>query len=187
MCINAIMPYITLTTSFLIPAIKRRKDAKRPQETKITGMAKFKILYSGGEYVTHFKFANVLNVIYVTMMYGIGMPMLFPVAAINLLNQYFCERIIIAYCMKQPPALDNKLVQNCIRMLKWAPLLMLMNGYWMLSNNQIFKNEYYYVDQKSIPMKSGHFVTEATKIGPATPVLLMCVFQASLIVIFIVN
>jgi len=80
------------------------------------------------------------------MMYGIGMPLLFPVAAFNLLNQYICERVIVAYYMKQPPALDNKLIQNCLKMLKWAPLLMLANGYWMLSNNQIFKNTYYYIN-----------------------------------------
>lgn len=44
------------------------------------------------------------------MMYGIGMPLLFPVAAFNLINQYICERVIVAYYMKQPPALDNKLI-----------------------------------------------------------------------------
>lgn len=77
------------------------------------------------------------------MMYGIGMPLLFPIAGFNLLNQYICERIIVAYYMKQPPALDNKLITNCLKMLKWAPLLMLMNGYWMLSNQQIFENKFF--------------------------------------------
>jgi hypothetical protein len=36
--------------------------------------------------------------------------------------------------MKRPPALDNKLSENCIAMLKLAPIVFLMNGYWMVSN-----------------------------------------------------
>ena len=181
------MPYITLATSCILPKVMIARDSKDPHKTKKTSMAQFKMLHSGKDYIIHFKFANVLNVIYITMMYGVGIPLLFPVAAFNLLNQYICERVIVAYYMKQPPALDNKLIQNCLRMLKYAPLLMLMNGYWMLSNNQIFKNTYTHISRKSDTMVSGHFVNEAFDLSPATPVFLMTVFHVALIVIFIVN
>lgn len=104
MFINSIMPYVTLCTSFAIPAIKRRlsdgNDPYKDKKTKVTSMAQFKTLWSGADYVIHFKFANVLNVVYVSMMYGAGMPILFPIAAFNFLNQYICERIIVAYFMK---------------------------------------------------------------------------------------
>jgi len=30
-------------------------------------------------------------------MYGIGLPILFPIAAFNFCNQYICERLIVAY------------------------------------------------------------------------------------------
>jgi hypothetical protein len=36
--------------------------------------------------------------------------------------------------MKRPPALDNKLSENCIAMLKGAPIVFLANGFWMVSN-----------------------------------------------------
>ena len=49
-------------------------------------MANFKKVYCGGDYVIHFKYSGVLNVVYVTMFYGMGMPILFPIAGINLLN-----------------------------------------------------------------------------------------------------
>jgi len=48
-------------------------------------MAQFKKTWSGGDYLVHFKFSNVLNVYYVTMMYGVGLPILFPLAALNFL------------------------------------------------------------------------------------------------------
>ena len=105
-------------------------------------MANFKKVYGGGDYVIHFKYSGVLNVVYVTMMYGIGMPILFPIAALNLFNQWICERLVVAYMMKRPPALDNKLSENCIAMLKLAPIVFLANGFWMVSNLQIFKSHW---------------------------------------------
>ena len=72
------------------------------------------------------------------MMYGLGMPILFPIAAVNFFNQYVVERALIAYEMKVPPALDDKLIKNFVKMLKYAPLLFLMNGYWMVSNPSMF-------------------------------------------------
>lgn len=137
MFINAfIMPFVGLATTTVIPWLMRKKDggSKNPYKTKKTSMANFKILYSGKDYVIHFKYSNMLNIAFITMMYGVGLPALFPIAAINYLNQYMVERLIVARYMKQPAALDDKLTQNCVNMLRFAPLLFLINGYWMLSN-----------------------------------------------------
>jgi len=145
MIINAIMPYIGLATAFIVPALKRKLDRKFSSDvykTKKTSFAAYKDLYGGADYVIHFKYSGILNIMFITMMYGVGMPILFFLAVVNFINQYICERTIIAYAMKQPPALDDKLTKNCVDMLKWAPLLWLFNGYWMLSNKQIFQNEY---------------------------------------------
>jgi len=94
----------------------------------------YKKLWSGGEYVIHIKQSGVLLVVFVTLMYGVGMPLFFPVAAFNFANQYVCERMMAAYQVKLPPTLDDKLTKNLFAMIKWAPLIMLFNGYWTLSN-----------------------------------------------------
>jgi len=86
MLINSIMPYVSLATTILIPYIKRMIDSKDPYKTKKTSMAAFKALWSGGDYVIHFKYSQVLNVTFISMMYGIGMPLLFPIAAFNFFN-----------------------------------------------------------------------------------------------------
>lgn len=49
-------------------------------------MAQYIALYSGNDYVMHFKYSSVLNVVFITMMYGVGMPLLFPLAAFNFFN-----------------------------------------------------------------------------------------------------
>ena len=63
-----------------------------------------------------------------------GMPVLFPLCALNFLNQWICERVVIAKFMQLPPALDDTLMKNVVIKLKWAPLLFIVNGYWMISN-----------------------------------------------------
>ena len=70
-------------------------------------MATYKDLYSGVDYVIHFKCSGVINIVWVTMMYGVGLPILFPIAAFNFFNQYVCERITVTYQVKLPPALDD--------------------------------------------------------------------------------
>jgi len=136
MFINAvIIPWTGLIAAKLVPAIKRKLDGKGdPYKTKKTSMAALRLLYSGGDYVIHFKYSGLLNIAYITMMYGMGMPVLFPLAVINYWNQYVAERLVVAHHMKAPAALDDKLTVNCINKLRFAPMLFLLNGAWMLGN-----------------------------------------------------
>lgn len=174
MLINSILPYVGLVTGFMIPKVKRLLDNKftgNQYKTKKCSMAAYKDLYSGADYVIHFKYSGVLNIVYITMMYGMGMPILFVLAAFNFFNQWVCERLIVAYQVKLPPALDDKLTNNAIEMLKYAPILLLFNGYWMISNKQIYENVWSYIDKTTDTMKSDHFVYFGVNWG--TPVLFM--------------
>lgn len=158
MLINSIMPYITLASSMAVPWIMRYMDTRgNAYKSKKTSMAKYKALHGGKDYIIHFKYSNVLNIVYITLTYGVGMPILFPIAVFNFLNQWFCERVIVAYCMRLPPALDDKLIRNSLKMMRFAPLFFLANGYWMASNRSIFYNEYTFKDYRHEGMKSNHF------------------------------
>jgi hypothetical protein len=108
-------------------------------------MGMFKHLWNEGEYIIHFKYSMMLNSVYVSMMYGIAMPILFPITAFNLFNLWLCERIIIVNYSKLPPAIDDTLTMNALSVLRWAPLLLLMNSFWMLSNKQMFSNDWSYI------------------------------------------
>jgi len=139
------MPFVGLITSFGIPELKRWLDRNRTKDiysTKKTSMAVYRTLYSGSEYVIHFKQSGLINIVFVSLMYGIGMPALFPIAAFNFLNQYIAERIIVSYNVPLPPSLDDRLTKSVISILQYAPLLLLTNGYWMISNPEIFGNKW---------------------------------------------
>jgi len=183
MLINSILPYTVLASSFIVPKLMRGLDSKFKgvYQTKKTSMASYIDLYSGKDYVIHFKYSNILNIVYVTMLYGIGMPILFPVAAFNFLNQYICERYILAYEMKQPPALDDRLTKNALEKLKYAPLMMIFNAYWMLGNKQIFSNGVSLINNTLEKMRSGHFFQ--IQVDHTSPLLLMCAASVFLILI----
>ena len=95
-------------------------------------------LYCGPNYIIHFKFSSIINITYITMMYGAGLPILFPIAALSYFVIYCQERYVIAYIYQIPPALDDLLTKNMLKIVSFSPILFLLNGFWMLSNKQIF-------------------------------------------------
>lgn len=71
-------------------------------------------------------------------MYGMFIPILYPIALFGIFNMYVIERLCLAYFYKQPPMYDSKLNGKALQVLKYAPCLMYIFGYWALSNQQIF-------------------------------------------------
>lgn len=50
-----------------------------------------------------------MNIIFMTMMFGPGMPLMFPVAAGSLTVIYIMENYMLYYVYKSPPAYDEVL------------------------------------------------------------------------------
>ena len=65
--------------------------------TKKTQLYQYMELYSGPNHVIHFKYSNILNITFVTMMYGLGIPILFPIACIAYAVIWSVERYQLAY------------------------------------------------------------------------------------------
>ena len=77
---------------------------------------------------------------FVTMLYGIGLPILFPIAILSLFVFWATERWQMAYCYQLPPSMDDRMTQNAMNLLSYTPILFLLNGFWMLGNRQMFEN-----------------------------------------------
>ena len=54
-------------------------------------------LYTCPDHIIHYKYSGLLNVTYVTFMYGLGLPMLFPIAFISFFIFWLSERWQLAY------------------------------------------------------------------------------------------
>ena len=87
MTINMCMPVIGTFITFFVPLLKQRYNNMNtgdPYVTRSTTLAWYKWFNGGSEYMIHFKYSDALNVCFVCMMYGLAIPLLFPVAAITL-------------------------------------------------------------------------------------------------------
>ena len=73
-------------------------------------------------------------------MFGLFIPILFLTTAFGIFNMYVVEKYCLAYYYKKPPTYDRKINLRAIKIAKAAPILMLLFGYWALSNQQIFFN-----------------------------------------------
>jgi hypothetical protein len=80
------------------------------------------------------------------MFFGTGLPLLFPIALFSLIIIEVCDKFDIAYTHIRPPAMDDTLSTNCINMLKLSPVLMAMNSFWMVTNKQMFDNDYEFIN-----------------------------------------
>lgn len=91
-------------------------------------------IYAGSVYLMHFKYASIMNICYVTLMYGFGIPLLYPIAVYALVVLYVSEKALLYYSYRQPPAYDERLSNMVARTLMAAPVFGLFFGYWMLSS-----------------------------------------------------
>jgi hypothetical protein len=97
------MPIINSVKGFVVPIIKQKIDSgftDDPYKTRCTSLAKYKANYGGAEYLIHFKYSDVLVIVYVACLYGIGIPLLFPIASLALGVTWVNERIQTAYQVK---------------------------------------------------------------------------------------
>ena len=76
-----------------------------------------------------------MNIIFVTMMYGSGLPILFPIAFISFMVIYFLEIYMLFYVYQFPPAYDSSLNTQQLVKMEVASILFLAFGTWQLSNN----------------------------------------------------
>jgi hypothetical protein len=110
MIINSIFPFVEFSIAYSMAWFYRRLDRKWGSDTYVTQKSSMQLyvdLYSGPQYFIHFKYSGMMNVCFVTMMYGIGLPILFPIAAFTYFVMYSLERLLVAYFYQLPPTFDD--------------------------------------------------------------------------------
>jgi hypothetical protein len=96
MLINAIFPIIEISYSYPLRVLWRLLDRGFKCDTNITKkktIQQYVNVYSGPNYLMHFKYSAMLNTIFVSFMYGLALPLLFPIALLAIIILYIVERI----------------------------------------------------------------------------------------------
>lgn len=147
MLFNAFFPVIEWSMFFAKRVFWRWLDqhscCKRnlKYETKVKSVQHYIDLYSGPIFLMHFRYASILNITFVTMMFGLALPLLFPYAVLSLSILWFSEKLLFFYSYRLPPMYDISMGKNVLKIMQVAPLIMMLFGYWFFSSNQLLKNE----------------------------------------------
>lgn len=118
----------------------------------------------------------MLNIVFVTFLFGIGLPILFPIGLISLALLYYTEKILLFYYYREPPSYDSSLNSTAINIMLFAPIMMFSVGYWMMSNKQMFSNVTVLNEQANpVAQRTGHVIFHDLTDGPAFLLFVMTV------------
>ena len=93
------MPPITLAIQIVLRVARRSWDQRRcchkktPDQTKQKTFFSYKELYSGDDFEIHYQYAQMLVIISVTLLFGPGIPALFPIGMMSLIILYATTRV----------------------------------------------------------------------------------------------
>jgi len=138
---NIVFPVVMECGWFMMRLATRTFDKPVPADsekpTKSITIQQYVNKFAGPEYFMHYKYSSIMNIVYLTMMFGSGMPILFPIAMASLFVLYCLENYMLYYVFKNPPAYDEVLNDRVLANLAFAPIFMLGFGYWMYSSPQL--------------------------------------------------
>lgn len=103
------------------------------------------------------------------MLYGMHIPLLFPIVGVALANQRFVERCLLAWYARVPPAMDDSLSNSIFQIIKYAPVFLVFNTYWLVDNHMFFDNHWTYSMRTRDAMRSEHLV--GIHVNQAVPLL----------------
>ena len=93
MVFNAYYPILEFVGFFAMRLAYRLMDSctLNKYETKTKSIQAYLDIRCGPAYLMHFKYSSILNIVFITFMFGFGIPELFPIAAISFLIIYLLE------------------------------------------------------------------------------------------------
>lgn len=80
--------------------------------------------------------------------------------------------------------MDNSLSDSVLSIMKYAPAMLLFNGYWLMDNRQFFDNVWHYKDKVTENMLADHY--PSYRVCQSSPLFLMSMTCIILIIVQIV-
>lgn len=122
--------FIVLGSIRFIKRLLDRSCSSNKYKTKAKTILSYIQKHSGPEFLIHIKYVTVINSVFMSMIFGFGMPLLFPVTVVSLAVRYVCEVGMLYYSYKAPPSYDRKISDFVYSILSFAPVGFLAFGYW---------------------------------------------------------
>jgi hypothetical protein len=99
--------------------------------------ADYEDINTGGEFMMEFRYANLLNVLMCTMLFGAGIPILYFIAFLFFVVTYWADSLLLFTCYRKPINFSEDLALKSMKWFKYALALHLICGMLMYSNSSI--------------------------------------------------
>ena len=113
-CLDRGCCYCRTTIPERHPKTWKEGDPEVRPNTKSTSIQGYINVWMGPVYFMHFKYSSILTITYITMMYGFGMPVLFPIALASFIVLYLTEKYALFYIHITPPMYDERLSNDVL-------------------------------------------------------------------------
>ena len=80
MMINCFMPAIVILAEYGVAYLKILWDKRGTPKTHCKSILSYLDLYGGIKYSVHYRYSNMLNIFFMTLMYGTALPFLYIIA-----------------------------------------------------------------------------------------------------------
>lgn len=77
--------------------------------------------------------------------------------------------------------MNDSITRQVLSLLKFAPLFLIFNSFWMLDNKQTFDNKWMYKMESVDHMPSGHII--GFKIGQSSPLLMISIVSICILIL----
>ena len=131
------MPAITIGMNYAMAYVFIWWDKHGKQETKCDTIQSYVALYGGQPFSVHVRYSNMLNILFMTMMYGAALPLLYPIAMFSFAVLYVQDITLLVYFAEAPPSYDNDLNTRFISIIQKSPILLLGMAFWQLTNQEL--------------------------------------------------
>jgi len=107
------------------------------RNTKTLSQRDYNDMNTGPELDMDYKYANILVVVWMTMTYGSGIPIMYLIACVYFFVSYWSDKMLIFYNYRKPIHFDEKMAMRTLWWFKLAIVFHLIVGVLMLSNSHI--------------------------------------------------
>ena len=184
-------PWISLLTEWLDLWFRRkwrRKYIYKNQDASKydkNDLLKYLDLKAGPEYIMDYKIANTTTILFIAIVIGPILPLLYPIGFIALVVQYITEKVSLDRFYRLPKKQDESLTIINIKMLMASPFLALSLSIWAMGNRQMFDNVIDPIQSQGDIVLSHHLIGNWNHMIPDyTHVHMLCIgLVASFVVI----
>mmetsp|Transcript_7230 Transcript_7230/g.6337 ORF Transcript_7230/g.6337 Transcript_7230/m.6337 type:complete len:521 (+) Transcript_7230:2062-3624(+) len=140
MIFNIFSPHLTEFISLGILEILKCRDRSwtcDKRRTKQITQKQYEEINTGPEFPITDRYSQIITLIWLTLMFSSGLPLLYPIAMCTVFLMYWVDKITLLRVYKNPLPYTYELPMKAMRLFKYAIVTHFIIGLYMYSNVQI--------------------------------------------------